>query len=110
MLQLFSLDSSAERPTRVALLPFSDDPCKPLYCDVGILIKDYYYYTENRQQFTEDTSHVAYVVALGFRVSNGNGTVPEISSFNIVSKKESSGQKPFTKIIYIVSQMSVLLF
>ena len=57
MLQLFSLDSSAERQTRVALLPFSEDPCKPLYCDVGILIKDYYYYTENRQQFTEDTSH-----------------------------------------------------
>ena len=55
-------------------------------------------------------THVACVVTLGFRASNGNGTVPEISSFNIVSKKESSGQKPFTKIIYIVSQMSVLLF
>ena len=53
MLQLFSLDSSAERQTRVALLPFSEDPCKPLYCDVGILIQDYYYYTENRQQFTD---------------------------------------------------------
>lgn len=36
-------------------------------------------------------THVAYVVALGFRASNGNGTVPDISSFNIVSKKESSG-------------------